>query len=121
MANGAYRGAGRPEATFYLERMMDLIADEGGLDPAEVRRVNFITPDQFPYTTLSGEHYDTGEYEKPLDRALELAGYQQLRAGAGRAAQAGPLPRHRPRLATSRSAASDRGRARRCGSSRAAR
>ena len=78
-ANGAYRGAGRPEATFYLERLMDLIADEGGLDPAEVRRVNFIQPDKFPYTTLSGERYDTGEYEKPLDRALELAGYQRLR------------------------------------------
>jgi carbon-monoxide dehydrogenase large subunit len=78
-ANGAYRGAGRPEATYYLERVMDLIADAGGLDPAEVRRVNFIQPDKFPYTTLSGEHYDTGEYEKPLDRALELVGYQQLR------------------------------------------
>ena len=78
-ANGAYRGAGRPEATFYLERLMDLIADEGGLDPAEVRRVNFITPDKFPYTTLSGERYDTGEYEKPLDRALELVDYERLR------------------------------------------
>ena len=78
-ANGAYRGAGRPEATFYLERLMDLIADEAGLDPAEVRRVNFITPDKFPYTTLSGEQYDTGEYEKPLDRALELVDYQRLR------------------------------------------
>jgi CO/xanthine dehydrogenase Mo-binding subunit len=78
-ANGAYRGAGRPEATFYLERLMDLIADEAGLDPAEVRRVNFITPDKFPYTTLSGEQYDTGEYEKPLDRALELVAYQRLR------------------------------------------
>ena len=79
MANGAYRGAGRPEATFYLERLMDLIADEGGLEPADVRRVNFIQPDKFPYSTLSGERYDTGEYEKPLDRALELTGYQQLR------------------------------------------
>jgi carbon-monoxide dehydrogenase large subunit len=78
-ANGAYRGAGRPEATFYLERLMDLIADEAGLDPAEVRRVNFITPDKFPYTTLTGEQYDTGEYEKPLDRALELVDYQRLR------------------------------------------
>jgi carbon-monoxide dehydrogenase large subunit len=78
-ANGAYRGAGRPEATFYLERLMDLIADEAGLDPAEVRRVNFIAPDKFPYTTLSGERYDTGEYEKPLDRALELIDYQRLR------------------------------------------
>jgi CO/xanthine dehydrogenase Mo-binding subunit len=79
MANGAYRGAGRPEAAFYLERLIDLVADEGGLDPAEVRRVNFITPDKFPYTTLSEEHYDTGEYEKALDKALEVADYQQLR------------------------------------------
>ena len=78
-ANGAYRGAGRPEATFYLERLMDIIADEVGRDPAEVRRVNFITPDKFPYTTLTGERYDTGEYEKPLDRALELVDYPRLR------------------------------------------
>jgi carbon-monoxide dehydrogenase large subunit len=80
MANGAYRGAGRPEASFYLERLMDLVADAGGLDPVQVRRVNFIRPDQFPYTVLSGEHYDTGEYEKPLDRALEVIGYDGLRA-----------------------------------------
>jgi CO/xanthine dehydrogenase Mo-binding subunit len=78
-ANGAYRGAGRPEATFYLERLMDLIADETGRDPVDVRRVNFLTPDKFPYTTLSGERYDTGEYEKPLDRALELIDYTRLR------------------------------------------
>jgi carbon-monoxide dehydrogenase large subunit len=79
-ANGAYRGAGRPEAAYYLERVVDLIADEGGLDPAEVRRVNFLKPEQFPYTTLSGEHYDTGEYEKPLDKALEIADYKALLA-----------------------------------------
>ena len=78
MANGAYRGAGRPEAAFYLERVMDMIADEGGLDPAEVRRANFIQPDQFPYTTISGENYDTGEYDKPLTHLLEVAGYQKL-------------------------------------------
>ena len=80
MANGAYRGAGRPEAAFYLERVMDLIADESGVDPTEVRRANFLQPEQFPYTTLSGEHYDTGEYEKPLDKAIELADYPGLRA-----------------------------------------
>jgi len=79
MANGAYRGAGRPEAAFYLERVIDLIADDGKLDPAEVRRINFLQPDQFPYTTLSGEHYDTGEYEKPLNRALELVEYKAMR------------------------------------------
>ena len=78
-ANGAYRGAGRPEATFYLERLMDLIADEGGLDPAEVRRVNFIPPDKFPYTTLTGEHYDTGEYEKPLDQGAGAGRLRRLR------------------------------------------
>ncbi len=80
MANGAYRGAGRPEAAFYIERLVDMIADEGGLDPVEVRRINFIQPDQFPYTTLSGEHYDTGEYEKALDKALEIADYKNLRS-----------------------------------------
>jgi aerobic carbon-monoxide dehydrogenase large subunit len=80
MANGAYRGAGRPEAAYYLERVMDLIADEGGLDPAEVRRINFLKPEQFPYTTLTGEHYDTGEYEKPLNKALEIVDYKGLRA-----------------------------------------
>src|SRR5215213_7870263 len=79
MANGAYRGAGRPEAAYYLERVLDLLADEGKLDPAEVRRANFIPPDQFPYTTLSGENYDTGEYDKPLTKALEIIGYAQLR------------------------------------------
>jgi carbon-monoxide dehydrogenase large subunit len=79
MANGAYRGAGRPEAAYYLERLMDLVADEGGLDPAEVRRVNFLQPEQFPFTTLTGETYDTGEYDKPLTKALEVANYAQLR------------------------------------------
>ena len=79
MANGAYRGAGRPEAAYYLERMMDQLADEAGIDPAEIRRINFVQPDQFPYTTLSGEVYDTGEYEKPLDKAMELIDYHNLR------------------------------------------
>src|SRR5690606_23479390 len=64
---------------YYLDRLMDLVADEAGLDPAEVRRVNFIPPDKFPYRTLSGETYDSGEYEKALNKALEVAGYQELR------------------------------------------
>ena len=79
MANGAYRGAGRPEAAFYIERVMDLLADASGIDPVEIRRRNFIQPDQFPYTTLSGETYDTGEYEKALDKVLEISDYQGLR------------------------------------------
>jgi CO/xanthine dehydrogenase Mo-binding subunit len=78
MANGAYRGAGRPEATFYIERVMDMLADESGIDPAEIRRANFIQPEQFPFTTLTGEHYDTGEYEKPLNKAIEVLGYGDL-------------------------------------------
>jgi aerobic carbon-monoxide dehydrogenase large subunit len=79
MANGAYRGAGRPEAAFYLERLMDLVADHAGVDPADVRRVNFIPPDQFPFMTITEEQYDSGEYEKALDKALEVVGYAGLR------------------------------------------
>src|SRR5215472_629254 len=76
----AYRGAGRPEATYITERVMDLVALELGKDPAEVRRLNFIQPDQFPYKSAAGAVYDTGDYEKALNRALQLAGYQSLRA-----------------------------------------
>ena len=76
---GAYRGAGRPEATYLLECTMDRVAHELGLDPAEVRRTNFIPKDKFPYKTPFGANYDTGEYEKALDRALEVSGYHQLR------------------------------------------
>jgi carbon-monoxide dehydrogenase large subunit len=76
---GAYRGAGRPEATYYLERVMDLVAREAGLDPAEVRRRNFIPPSAFPYKTLTGATYDSGEYAKPLDEALRLSDYRGLR------------------------------------------
>jgi aerobic carbon-monoxide dehydrogenase large subunit len=86
----AYRGAGRPEAAYYLERLMDAVAAELGLEPAEVRRRNFIPPDAFPYKTPVGTLYDTGEYEKALDRALEVSGYAALREEQGRrrAAQA---------------------------------
>jgi aerobic carbon-monoxide dehydrogenase large subunit len=72
---GAYRGAGRPEATYILERTMDRIAHELGLDPAEVRRRNFIAPDAFPYKTVTGAQYDSGNYQAALDKALELADY----------------------------------------------
>ncbi len=89
MANGAYRGAGRPEAAYYIERAMDLLADAGGFDPVEVRRKNFIQPDQFPYDTPSGERYDTGEYEKALNKALEVADYAGLRAEQAEARKQG--------------------------------
>jgi carbon-monoxide dehydrogenase large subunit len=77
---GAYRGAGRPEATWLLERMIDLLADELDLDPAEVRRRNLLPADAFPYDTVAGARYDSGDYVAALDRALEVAGYQRLRA-----------------------------------------
>ena len=77
---GAYRGAGRPEATQLIERVLDVAADQIGIDPAEIRRVNFMKPDTFPRTTITGANYDSGEYEKALDAALEASGYADLRA-----------------------------------------
>jgi carbon-monoxide dehydrogenase large subunit len=76
---GPVRGAGRPEATQTLERAMDMLAAELSLDPAEVRRRNFIPSDAFPYTTASGAHYDIGDYGGALELALERAGYEELR------------------------------------------
>ncbi|MBM3221341.1 MAG: xanthine dehydrogenase family protein molybdopterin-binding subunit [Candidatus Rokubacteria bacterium] len=75
----AYRGAGRPEAAYYLERTMDIIAAELKLEPEAVRRKNFIPPSAFPYMTPTGQFYDTGEYDKALTRALELANVEKLR------------------------------------------
>lgn len=75
----AYRGAGRPEATALIERAMDLLAAELGMDAAELRRRNLIPPDAFPYRTAAGTTYDTGDYEPALDEALRLAGYEDLR------------------------------------------
>jgi aerobic carbon-monoxide dehydrogenase large subunit len=75
----AYRGAGRPEATFVIERACDLVADATGVDPAEVRRRNFIQPEDFPYDTGIGMlPYDSGNYEPALNKALEQIGYQDL-------------------------------------------
>jgi carbon-monoxide dehydrogenase large subunit len=77
----AYRGAGRPEAAFVIERVCDLVAGATGLDPAEVRRRNFIQPDEFPYDTGLGMlPYDSGNYEPALDLALTAIGYKDLRA-----------------------------------------
>ena len=76
----AYRGAGRPEATYLIERVMDLVAREVGKDPTEVRRLNFIQPDQFPYKSAAGAVYDTGDYEPALDKAMQMIGYDELRA-----------------------------------------
>jgi carbon-monoxide dehydrogenase large subunit len=76
----AYRGAGRPEATFLLERLIDRFSREIGIDPAEVRRKNFIPPFEDGHTVATGLIYDSGNYEPALDKALEMVGYRQLRA-----------------------------------------
>jgi carbon-monoxide dehydrogenase large subunit len=76
---GAYRGAGRPEATYLMERSVDLVARTLGLDPAEVRKRNFIPPQDFPYTTPLDQTYDSGEYARALDRLLSLVDYDGLR------------------------------------------
>jgi carbon-monoxide dehydrogenase large subunit len=75
----AYRGAGRPEATALVERAIDLLAGELGMDPVELRRRNLIGPGEFPYTTAVGMTYDTGNYGRALDEALRLSNYDELR------------------------------------------
>jgi aerobic carbon-monoxide dehydrogenase large subunit len=85
----AYRGAGRPEAAATIERAVDWFAAAAGLDPAEVRKLNFIKPDQFPFVTKTGAPYDTGEYEAALDKVLAAAGYEELRAEQRRRRDAG--------------------------------
>jgi aerobic carbon-monoxide dehydrogenase large subunit len=79
MATDAYRGAGRPEATYFVERMLDLVARELKKDPAELRRKNFPKPQDFPYATPTGLVYDSANYQKSLDLALKLSGYNKLR------------------------------------------
>ncbi|HET6771996.1 MAG TPA: molybdopterin cofactor-binding domain-containing protein [Acidimicrobiales bacterium] len=85
----AYRGAGRPEATYAVERAMDALAREVGVDGPEIRRRNYIAPDKFPYESIAGLTYDSGNYEPTLDRALELVGYDDLRAEQRRRREAG--------------------------------
>jgi carbon-monoxide dehydrogenase large subunit len=77
---GAFRGAGRPEAAALLERIIDIAAAELGLDPVEMRRRNFLQPDEFPYTTRMRTVYDSGAYDTALTAALEASGYDELRA-----------------------------------------
>ncbi len=96
----AYRGAGRPEATYVIERAMDLFADEIGMDPAELRRRNFIEPDKFPYENPSGLgtasggakiYIDSGDYEPALDKALAMAGYSEIDKAKAEAKTRGKL------------------------------
>jgi aerobic carbon-monoxide dehydrogenase large subunit len=88
---GAYRGAGRPEATALIERAMDQLAATLDIDPAELRRRNFIPPDDFPHKTAAGACYDSGEYERALDRVLQSAGYEDLRAEQARRREDGDV------------------------------
>ncbi|MDQ0241986.1 xanthine dehydrogenase family protein molybdopterin-binding subunit [Arthrobacter bambusae] len=85
---GAYRGAGRPEATFAIERLMDELAVELGMDPLELRKKNWITHEEFPFTTVTGLEYDSGNYEAATAKALELFGYDELRAEQARRREA---------------------------------
>ncbi|MBA2280253.1 MAG: molybdopterin-dependent oxidoreductase [Actinomycetota bacterium] len=85
----AYRGAGRPEATYAIERAMDTLAAQIGIGPDEIRRRNYIKADQFPYDSPAGLVFDSGDYEVNLDAALELAGYEDLRNEQKRRRDAG--------------------------------
>ncbi|GBF09477.1 carbon-monoxide dehydrogenase large subunit [Aeropyrum pernix] len=85
----AYRGAGRPEATYILERVMDLVARKLGLDPAEVRRRNLI--EEAPYTTVTGLVYDSGRYKEVFEKALQIAEYEKWREEQRKARQEGRL------------------------------
>ncbi len=86
---GAYRGAGRPEAASLIERIVDQAALELGIDPLEMRRRNFLANDVFPFTTLTGVTYDSGDYTKALDEAARIVGYDDLRAEQAARRQAG--------------------------------
>jgi len=86
---GAFRGAGRPEAAAMLERLVDMAAVELAMDPAELRRRNFLQPEEFPLTTVTGQIYDSGDYTTALDEALRVAGYDALRAEQARRRERG--------------------------------
>jgi len=89
MSTDAYRGAGRPEACYIAERSVDMVAGELGLDPAEVRRKNFIPKDAFPFFTPVGLAYDSGDYEQALNKALDLIDYKKMRAEQAQALKQG--------------------------------
>ena len=86
---GAFRGAGRPEAAAMLERLVDMAARELDLDPVELRRRNFLRPEDFPLTTVTGQVYDSGDYAHALDEALRVVDYEAVRAEQARRREAG--------------------------------
>src|SRR5579864_787770 len=91
MATDAYRGAGRPEATYVVERALDLVAADLGKDPVEVRRKNMPAANEFPFKTATGLFYDSGQYEGALKKALDIAGYSKLRDEQSKARKEGRL------------------------------
>ena len=91
MSTDAYRGAGRPEATYVVERAVDLVAAELGKDPVAVRRKNFPSPQEFPFKTATGLFYDSGNYEGALKKALQMADYTKLREEQKKARSEGRL------------------------------
>jgi aerobic carbon-monoxide dehydrogenase large subunit len=91
VATDAYRGAGRPEATHGIERMVDMLAAELGMDPLELRMKNFVRNDEFPFTTGTGLIYDSGDYEAPVHKAKEMINYSKLRADQTSARKEGRL------------------------------
>ncbi|MBZ5508065.1 MAG: xanthine dehydrogenase family protein molybdopterin-binding subunit [Acidobacteriia bacterium] len=91
MSTDAYRGAGRPEATYVVERALDLVAAELKKDPVEVRRKNFPQPNEFPFKTATGLFYDSGNYQGALDKALKMADYTKLRQDQQTARKEGRL------------------------------
>ena len=90
-SRGIYRGAGRPEATLTVERVVEAVSRATGIDPVEVRRRNFVQPDQFPYKSQGGYTFDTGDYERALDRLLEVADYEGLRRFQAEARERGEI------------------------------
>ena len=90
-ATGAYRGAGRPEAIYTMERLMDAAARQLGLDPAEIRRRNMVRPDQMPYRNPMGQTYDVGQFEKILDQGLALSDWAGFEARHAASKAAGKL------------------------------
>lgn len=91
MSTDAYRGAGRPEAAYIAERVMDMVAAEFGLDPTDVRRKNFIPKEAFPAPTSGGLIYDSGDYNLALDKALEMVDYKKMRTEQEAARKQGRL------------------------------
>ncbi len=89
MSTDAYRGAGRPEATYLVERLMNCVAQELGMDPIELRRKNFPKPEEFPFPTATGLFYDSGDYEAALEKAMGMADYAKMREEQAAARAAG--------------------------------